>query len=760
MSQDIRPINLDHGGRPPQLQNIDYAPALSSHSAIGGDDDRVVDFKQYFFAILKHRKLIIALCLVFCAIAFVVTNMMTPIYQATATLQIGGEKRTVVEIGDVESQSNSRDYIQTQYELLKSRSLAERIVANLRLADDKAFLSEMPPSFFSWVRSKIPWFEKAKEEPSPQNDTLERRTRAAIGLVMRNLEVNPVRGSLLVRLTYAHPNAEVAQRVANGIAENFISDNLNRRYEASSYARQFLEERLNQLRARMAESETELVAYARQQGIFGVDQQRTLTDDNLTAINQALNAARKETLRLEQLWKIAETPEGIALPEISGSKPLQEIRSRYMVVSSEYNQKLKIYKPNYPDMIVLRANMDELQKQIDELINAGRETIRRQYEAARNNQDALAAQLETIKAETSAMRDRGIQYGFLQREVDTNRTLYDGLLQRYKEIGIAGGIGTNNISFVDRAQLPGSPSSPKLMLNLAAALAAGLMIGIMAALLLEYIDDTIKAPEDLESSLHMPVVGMIPRPKGDSSLEESLEDSWSAVSEAYRSLRTTIQFSTPQGPPRSLLVTSPRPGDGKSTTALVIARNFAQLGQRVLLIDADLRYPSLHKKLDLNGEFGLSDYLSGRKSEQDIVIEVAPNNLNVILAGSLPSNPTELLSGPRMLSLLGLAHEKYDLVVIDSPPVMGLADAPLLASLVEATFLVVAAGQTRRDVARVAVKNLRYGRARLLGAVLTKFDITNVTYGYGYGYGYGGQTYHAYGKHVLADTSEAAGEKS
>jgi capsular exopolysaccharide synthesis family protein len=398
-------------------------------------------------------------------------------------------------------------------------------------------------------------------------------------------------------------------------------------------------------------------------------------------------------------------------------------------------------------MVQLRNQINELNRQLEIEVQAIKTAIKTAYEGARKAEEILKHQLETTKAAVVDQRNRSIQYNILQREADTNRTLYDGLLQRYKEIGIGGGVGTNNISIVDRASLPVAPSSPRIKFNLAIGLMLGLGIGVLAALGLDYIDDSFKAPEDIERETGMAVVGVVPLPKIGRSFEAELADPHSGISEAYRSLRTSLQFASSEGLPKSLLVTSSKPSEGKSTTTVCLARSLANIGLNVLLIDADLRNAKLHQRLHCSNEVGLSNYLTGAMPAEQVVQETDQETLAFMASGPLPPNPADLLSGARFVSLLTLAGQAFDIVIIDAPPVMGLADAPLLSTAAQATLMVVAAHETRRSTLKVAIKRLQMARANVIGAMLNKFDSRQS--GYGYGYGYGEYDYHTYGAKQL-----------
>jgi capsular exopolysaccharide synthesis family protein len=712
------------------------------------------DFLKYVRIAIKYRWLIIGTTLAALVLAAVVTFLKTPIYRTTASIQIEREAMNVVEVGDLQPNElrTGQDFYQTQYELLGSQSLAARVVSTLGLTDDPAFNKPAAPSLLGMLRGSIAGIfsgpdsgeADGKEDTEQSANALDVRLQKSASRVRDLLTIAPVRGSRIVNLTINHPDPALAQRLANGYAEVFIADNLDRRYEASSYARKFLEDRLQQLRARLEDSERQLVKYAEQKGIINLDDKKSLAGIDLEAINTKLQEARNERIKWELLWKQAQTTDGFGLQQILESETIQENRKLRAQLAAEYQQKLALFKPAYPEMQQLNNQIKELDKQAQLAITAIKSAIEASYEAARNQEELLVAQLDQTKDEVVDQRNRSIDYTILQREVDTNRTLYDGLLQRYKEIGVAGGVGTNNISIVDRAAMPQYPSSPRLFFNLALALVMGLMIGAAGAVGLDYLDDSFKVPEDIETETGLSVIGIVPRPKVGTTVDEELADPRSGMAEAFRSLRTGLQFATSEGLPKSLLVTSSKPAEGKSTTTISIARALAGINLKVLLIDADLRNSTLHKALKLSNEVGLSNYLTGAKIPEDVVQLTPFEGVAFISSGPLPPNPAELLSGSKFLSLLTLAAQSFDIVLVDGPPIMGLADAPLLASLTQATLIVVAAHETRRSTLKVALKRLQFTRGTIIGATLNKFDARQS--GYGYGYGYGAYEYHSYGQ--------------
>ncbi len=352
----------------------------------------------------------------------------------------------------------------------------------------------------------------------------------------------------------------------------------------------------------------------------------------------------------------------------------------------------------------------------------------------------LKGQINALRGQALDVDSRSIDYNILKREADTNRQLYDNLLQRFKEVGASGDLRSNNITIIDRAK-EGLRFKPNLIMNLVLGILAGLMLGVLLAFVLEFLDDSLKTPEDIEHKLRLPVLGIIPKLGPKESMAVASSDTRSSFSEAYRSVRTALQFATDHGVPRSLLITSASPSEGKSTSSLALARNLAQLGKRVLLVDADLRNPSLHKLLSLKSEVGLSNLLSGASTLASAVQETDEERLHVMLAGPLPPNPAELLSGSKFISMLTVAAERYDHVIVDGPPVLGLADALILANSVESTLLMVSSAKTRTSTAQAALKRLLVARARVIGALLSKYDAQAAGYGYGYKY----DAYYAYG---------------
>lgn len=709
------------------------------------------DLASYWRLALKYRLLILGCFLGALVIGATLTLLMTPIYTAKATLQIDREAARILDTEDGPPRENlmaGEEFFQTQYGLLRSRSLAERVIESLGLANSNEALEAMGV--------EVP------EASGTATAQASRRRAAALETLQGNLSVSPVRGSRLVAVGYDNPNPVVAARIANAFAENFIQSNLDRKFESSSYARAFLEERIAQTKERLESAERQLVAYAANQQIINVREPsegaasgsatESLTSNNLVALNSALARTRAERVAAEERWRSAGTSDLMTLPEVLQNPTIQRLTEQRALLDVEYQQKLSIYRPEYPEMVQLKARIDEADGQIRTLAGNIRTSIQSQYQIAANQERSLQAQVTGLTGDVLDLRDRSIQYNILQRELDTTRTLYEGLLQRYKEVGVTGGVTSNNISIVDLATPPGAPSKPNMMLNMALAALLGLGIGGLAALVLEALDETLATPDDAEKKLGVSVLGVIPfLEKGESPLD-ALGDIRSGFSEAYYSLRTALQFSTPDGAPTSLLVTSARPAEGKSTTAYAIALNLARVGKRVLLVDGDLRNPSMHRVVGVENERGMSNLLSGSADLAGVVQPTRQENLFFIPCGPLPPNPAELWGGDRLRQFLAETRNSFDHVVIDGPPVLGFADSPILAAAASGVIFALESRGTRRGQARGALKRLQVGRAHLLGAVLTKFSTKSAAYGYG-GYDY------AYDYHYGAEPESKGGKK-
>jgi polysaccharide biosynthesis transport protein len=705
--------------------------------------DEAIHFLDLWHIIVKRKWAVIAFFLFAVVTTLVATSLMTPIFRAAISIKIERDAPKVVKYEEVTptEQTYDTDFYKTQYELLKSRTLAERVVEQLNL---KQNLKPQAPEAAPWWSG---FFPRAKTEASKvsADEAARIESEDAAASFLGSLTVEPVRNSRIVRLYFDSPDPKLAADALNALAQNFINVNLERRYEASSYAKTFLEEKIAQTKARLEDAERALVEFQRAQEIINVDDKQNVLAQTLAEFNTAAAKVEQERVKAEsQYTQFNANPE--TSPQVIENRSIQVLKEQRAKMQTEYQDLLRIYKPAFPKMQQLQAGIEELDKKINEEVEVVRRSIEGSYKAVTAQETQIRARLEASKKSVLDLQDRSIQYNILKRDVETNRQFYDGLLQRLKEVGVAGGIGVNNVTVVDPADIPRWPSKPDLRRNLLIAMVLGLLGGVGLAFFLDYLDDRLHRPEDIERLTHLPILGVIPlvkrekvKDKAKDVLPLALEghkDMRSAFAEAYRSVRTALQFSTRDGAPRQFVVTSSSAGEGKSTTALSLAINFAQAGRTVLLIDADMRNPSLHRTLGVEHDRGLSNCLSGDCPALAAIRTTSITNLFVMPSGPLPPNPVELLSGPKLLEMLAQLGDRFPQIILDGPPVLGLADAIVLGNQVGATLFVVAAGAARRANVRQAMKRLRQASVHTVGAVMTKMNLRDGAYGYESAYYY------------------------
>jgi capsular exopolysaccharide synthesis family protein len=693
----------------------------------------ILDFATVVRIIHHWRWLVLGSLAVGLIGAILMTLLTTPVYRAWVTLEANPP---TVSVSDEQSREreaanvNSYDFVATQVGLLSSKSVAQRTVQELNLANNATIV--------------------------PQSGEASGRLRAATDSVLGNLSVIAPEDGQLIKFSYSSPSPQLAALVANGIADSFINTALQRRYEASAYARNFLERQISKTRSDLERSERALTAYAQEQGIIttavGPDGKPTggdagsLQGDSLITLNKALADATARRVAAEGAYRQALATG----PTSDVTTSTLQLRQQLATLQAEYQQKRTFMKPEHPEMQSLKAQIDELSRQIAgtsaQMSSGHTNSLLVEYRGALSAERALQARVNQLKGAVLNLRGRSIQYNILQREVDTNRSLYDALLQRYKEIGVAGGVGMAPVSIVDRADPPAAPYRPNLLLNLLLGLGLGALAGVAGAIGLEFINDTIKTREDVRKKLALACLGVVPKTSARDTFIEDLKNPTSMVSEAYSAMVAALRFSTDAGMPKTLVVTSTRSGEGKSSTALALAQNFARREKSVLLIDSDLRKPAFKAASD---RVGLSKLLTTDDPVAAHVVETQHPNLSLLPSGPVPPNPADLLATGRIRKIIAEASEQFDIVIIDGPPTVGLADAPLLAAAAGHLLFVVESGKTRTRAAIESLNRLEATGTHVLGATLTKFVSAATTYGYGsYGYGYG----YGYGKVGRAKT--------
>ncbi len=693
--------------------------------------------RQYMRIAHRWRWVIIGAVAACVLLGLIVTLLMTPQYTAATTIEISRESDQVTNFEGVQRETSIADqeFYQTQYGLLRARTLAERVATELQLIDDQNFFEMFG------VSSEDPAFDLANGRyPAAGRAT---RQRVAGEILLDNLSIEPTRLSRLVEIRFTSPDPAFSTRVANAWGENFIETNLERKVQATSYGREQLQQQLAEYKDRLDESQRLLVGYASAQQIINLPvgtggngtttQERSIVADNLAALNTELTQATAD--RIEAEARFRQTGSGSASTAALGNLAINNLRQQRAELSAQYEQLMVRFEPGYPAARAVQAQIAELDQAIVREENGVSGSHQGNFREAAAREQALQARVEQLKEDYLDLRRRSIQYNIYQQEVDTNRALYDGLLQRFNEIGVAGGVGINNVAIVDPADVPQEPSSPRLLLNLLISILAGAMLGAALALGLEQIDEAIADPAEVERRLGLPLLGSVPRVEEETP-KEALMDRKSELFDAYLAVQTNLGFTTEHGVPRSFAVTSTRPAEGKSTTALALATTLSRAGRNVILVDGDMRSPSVHHLGGVDHDKGLSNYLAGEDNIDDLTFEMRGLGFTAMSAGPIPPNAAELLTGSRLALLIERLLQTYDHVVVDSPPVMGLADAPLIAGRVEGVLYAVESHGIRSSMVKTALGRLASAHAHVIGAVLTKFEARKAHYGYGYEYGY------------------------
>jgi succinoglycan biosynthesis transport protein ExoP len=707
--------------------------APPSYGYAESEGDLGLYLREYWRIAVKRRWVILSILVTVLSLGMLRTFMQTPLYSATVRLQIDQNAAKVVEGGVTPTESNyDYDFLKTQFEILQSRGISERVASNLKLGEDETFGGPTGFSLIGSVRALVSPPPEEKKAPTKAD-----KESAAAGIIQGNTQVRPVAGSRLVDISYTDPNPARAQRVANAVADAYIASNLDKRFQANAYAKTFLEDQLKQLKLRLETSEKALLDFAQKEQIVVLSEKSSIAENNLAAANAAFGTLTSERIKNEQLWRQIDTTDAINLPQFLTNAVIDGLRAKRNALVTEYQEKLETFKPGYPAMVQINNKIKETDRQLATEVKAIKDSYKAAFDASARQESEMKERIEVLRNEALDLQKRLIEYNILKREVETNRSLYEGLLQRYKQVDVAAGVTANNVFIVDSAQMPGAPSSPRLSRALLLSVALGLGAGLAAAYVLEQLDDKVRSAEELEQITGLAILGIIPKVAKSEAADEALADPRSPLSEAYRSLCTSLQFSSEKGLPKTIAVTSTSPSEGKSITSLAVARHFATLGQKVLLIDADLRNPSLHTRMGLDNSIGLSNYLTGACEPPETFQRTQIPNLAFMATGPLPPNAADLLGGTRIHSLLSVGLDVFDLIVVDGPPVMGLADAALLASATSATLFVAGAGQAPSGAVRGALKRLQFTRSHVVGAVLTKFDAKSAGYGYGHDYGYG-----------------------
>ncbi|WP_306120553.1 MULTISPECIES: polysaccharide biosynthesis tyrosine autokinase [unclassified Roseitalea] len=708
------------------------------------EDDEGFDFdpvKLFWFVV--HYRWVVVACIACGLVAGIVyTWMQTPMYRAATTLEIQTPSIKILQDLDSISTGSDARVFETARRKILSKDLARRVSFELGLSNDAAFLAPAPEfSLMNIVRRAFGTTGTVDLDAlTPQE-----REDLATRLVRGGLSADLIRNTAVIRVDYEHANPQMAARVVNQVAASYVDQSVDQRAQTSTLAREFLQERIIEVKDRLEASEIALVDYAETEGITLEADEISLIASSISAVNGQLIEATKERGELQRVVEQSAAGEAILLPQIFESESIRALQERLGELQAEYQVKLATLKPGFPEMQRLQIQINQIDDQIDAQVGAIVDSVRARLEQTNIRIAALQAELANLENRQADLQRKNIRYTILEREVDTNRAQYASLITKLNDLDVAAEIQSGNASIIDEASVPGVPFAPQPMRNLGFAFALSAMLAAGIIYILELLNNTFAVPDQIESDLKLPVLGIIPKVAGD-GFDDAMVDTNSNLSEAHRTLRTSLQFTTAYEETRTLLITSAEPGEGKTTVAFKLAQEFASLGRKVLIIDADMRRPRMHRMFKTDNAIGLSNILTNvlkNNVQTPIFRKSAVGNVDFMTAGTLPPSPADLLASDRMGMVLHFCKNRYDLVIIDAPPVMGLSDAPILSRSADATLMVVAAKQVKRKSAQNAVKRLRAVGGHIIGAAMTKFEIDRLDYNYAYRYM--NYNYYAYG---------------
>jgi capsular exopolysaccharide synthesis family protein len=748
MADESKIVQRDAG-----LPSIEVLP---SHSRIPAIElsPREPHLYDYLLILRNHQWLILSFLLAVVTIVTIATFRMKPVYVASAKIEIDRESSNILPFQGTDSYDFMVDldnYIETQSRILTSETLALQTVRRTGFGVDPNSASE------------------SRSDAIATGSLANQKLPPEVGAFLGSLGVRRIPNTRLLEVSFESTDPQTASRMLNEHLNNYIEQNYKARYEATTAASKFLEQELDELSVKVRHSEDARIAYERNNQIWTVDESKTnnVTTQRLVDLNKELTDAQSDSLKKQALYEYAKAGDVDAVPAIRDNSVLQDMQKKRADLAVQYTDAVNQYGPNFPKVQRVQAQIKEIDDQMLRERKGIVGQLESDYREAKQHEELLSRALDQQKAEVASMSEKMIEYNVLKREAEANKSLYDSLQTKLKEAQISSGLKSSNIRIIDPAMVPTTPARPAKAKNIALAIIVGLVGGIGLALLREYLDNTVKTPDDIETLVRLPSLAVVPafgdglgtskRPgvlKGASSngYEKRIELvaqhlPKSQMSEAFRALRTALLLSQPERPPQVILVTSALPREGKTTAAANLAVTLAQLGDKTVLVDADLRKPGVGRLLNLGtGKYaGLSSYLAG-VSSLDLVTVPHPQipNLAAIPTGPLPPNPADLLSSHKLSEAIAELRAKYKFVVIDSPPIMAATDAVVLSVQTDGVLLVVRSGETPKEAFTRTRDLLTSVKCHLLGVVLNAVDASAPDYYYSYryypySYGYGPQ---------------------
>jgi len=720
---------------------------------------------DYWQVIFKRRWVVLSSMLIVFATVAIGTLKQKPLYEGKVLIEVNPEEPNVLNFKEI-LQLGSADidsYRETQYHILQSRTLASRVVQDLQLYRNPEFYRKLVLfGLFEMGPDGVP-SPADPRPPDPNSDAYVNSVKSFV----KHVDVSPVRRSNLVAISFYSRDPQAAARIANQLASTYIDQNLQVKWDETVKASDWLSTQLVGLKVKLEKSEDALQEYAQANAILFVEEKRNLVNARLEELQQEYTKAQADRYQAEARNVLVQEEKVQDLPGVLSNRLIQDLSVRLAELERDYAQLTAVVKPDYPKAIQLKMQIDTLRANLEQQKRALAHNVVDEYRSALAREKYLAAALERQKAEVNDIAAKSIQYNILKREVDTNKQLYEGLLQRLKEAQVSAGLKASNLRVVDPAEVPKYPVRPRVVLNLALGLIFGLALGIGVAFFQEYLDKTLKSSDDVEQLLRLPSLGILPVFPAlgggsagkqtttkivplaiygkESTPAPAIQTDYAAV-EAFRSLRTSILLSA-SPVPKTILVTSSLPGEGKTTVAVNLGATLASLGSKVVVVDCDMRRPAAHRSARVRNNPGFVQCLTGHNDLLE-ALQPVPGvaNLSIVPCGPIPPNPAEILSSPAAGQLLHRLRSEFDYVLVDSPPLLSVADSRILATLTDAVVLVVRAYETPYDVVRRARALLYSAGARILGVALNSVDIRRDGYSSGYFYRYGAGYGYGYGK--------------
>jgi len=724
------------------------------------------DVRRYL-AMFHKRRVLIGTCAASGLLLAGLYNLTTrPLYQATAQLEIARDTPNVLPTSKevVDLGQPGIDYIQTQYQILRGRTLAERVVEKIHF--QKSAELKTGPLMSPLERIQVRLFGKT---PRASVDKDGVKLSPAVGAFRSRLSVDPLPGTRLVNVRFSAYDPKLAKDAVNALARAFIDQSLEYRFSTTSEASGWLSDRMKEQQRRVQDAETALQAYREKEGLVNIEERQGLVDQKLSALTAAVVNARTERITKETLFhqmRVLNSAQLETFPLVMGNSLVQSLKGQLVELQRELARLSQTYGEKHPEMVrvrsQIRATEDKLRTETYNVVRS----VENDYQTARQQEANLQASLDAIKKEALEINRKAIEYGVLKREVESNQQVFRDLMNRTKETGLESELRSTNIRIIEEAE-NGVLVAPRKLRNFQIGLLLGLGLGIGLTLLFEHLDNTLKTPEDVKQHLGLPFLGVVPdvaaRTAGAGTVKPSpliLRNPKSAVAESYRVLRTNLIFSSAESSGRTVVVTSANPGEGKTTTTVNLAASLAQTGARVLAVEADLRRPSMSQHFSIAKAPGLTDLIVGKAEATSAIHNTRYKGLMVLPCGYLPPNPAELLGSARMKDILRALNGHYDWVIVDTPPVLAMADTPVLCPAVDGIVLVVAAETSGRPAVHRAVDQVTSVGGKIIGVVLNKVDLERNAYYYGQYYGEYYRSYYAEGARYGRTAGEGSGRSA